>query len=178
MTAAKRACDTANSVSIDGQPRTFPGPDRKKVSGVQLPMRWTCPKGHERPLEANVEAVRAQVSMLALTHHCQVCDTSYLLPHETQHRVLRHIEEHAVRDLLRDCTVSVRGRWWGVEFSRLRLIARFPPDAGEIEVVASADEAAPRVRLAVRVPLDVLRSLELLKQRLRVELERHLARQA
>jgi len=139
-------------------------------------MRWTCPKGHEGPLDGNVEAVRAQVSMLALTHHCPSCDTSYLLPHETQHRVLRHLEEDAARQLLSDCMVSARGRWWAIEFSRLRLIARFPPDAAEIEVMASADETAPRVRMTVRVPLDVLRSVELLKHRLRLELERHLAR--
>jgi hypothetical protein len=145
------------------------------VFGVQLPMRWTCPKGHERPLDTNVDAVRAQVSMMALTHHCTLCDTSYLLPHETQHRVLRHVEEHAVRELLQDLLISVRGRWWVIEFSRLRLIARFPPDAAEIEVMASADENVPRVRLSVRVSLDVLRANELLKQKLRADLERHLA---
>ena len=116
--------------------------------------------------------------MLALTHHCPQCETSYLLPYETQHRVLRHIEEHAARELLGDCLLSLQGRWWVIEFSRLRLIARFPPDAAEIEVMASADENAPRIRLTARMSLDVLRSSELLKQRLRTELERHLARHA
>ena len=139
-------------------------------------VRWTCPKGHERQLDCDLREVRELVALLALTAQCAECQAGYLLPPETQHRVLRHFEEQVLRAWLGGARVSIDGRLWTFTLDSLRLIARFPPDVAEIEVMAAADESMPRVRIVVRVSLDVLQSKKRLTGKLRSELERRLGR--
>ena len=162
---------TGTKIKTDGRVGELLFCGQEILAGVQHPMRWTCPKGHDGQLATDLAALRELIAMLALTHQCPQCETSYLLPKEAQHCVLRHFEERAVRALLKDTLLSVAGTWWAFEFVRLRLIARFPPDATELEVIATADENSPRIRIALRISLDVLRSAELLKRELRSELD-------
>ena len=138
-------------------------------------MEWTCPKGHARTLVTDLAQARQLVAVLALTSFCQDCETSYLLTPETQHRVLQKLEERQLRETLPQLVIR-RGRaQWMIKFVRLRLVARFPPDAAELEVIADAGDDAPRIRLIARVSLDVLRASALLERKLLTLLERQLS---
>ena len=134
-------------------------------------MRWTCPRGHEQPFVYSTDMVRDMVGAMALSHQCADCATHYLLPREAQHRVLQCVEQHALEAWLNGDELPAGGFRWRLKLTRLRLIARFPPDAAEVEAMADAGDTVPRVRVIVRVDLATLRSAELLKRKLRSQLE-------
>jgi len=136
---------------------------------------WTCPKGHERPLADELNAVRDMVALLGFSHYCPDCQTPYVLPPEAQHRLLQILEHRHFAEWIDGEVLGVRGRQWTITPLRLRLIARLPPDVAEIEAMADAGDDAPRVRLTARVSVTTLRTPELVRRRLKEQLERQLA---
>lgn len=139
-------------------------------------MRWTCPRGHDGPLADSLTAVRELVASMALTHFCPNCQTSYLLKPEVQHRVLQCLEERGLAAWLNGDTITAGCRQWRFRLTRLRLIARFPPDLAEVEALADAGDDAPRVRVVVRLDVGALRSPELLRRKLKHHLEQRFER--